>query len=1163
MFTKKLFKGFAIFVSSTIFSMSTIQSAYAAPGNLATAPLFLSSIVEPNIFLTLDDSGSMNWGPMVENGTAGIATAGGLPIIYNNERAYYAPTLSRLYTGRGYLPPWGVQAADVVVNGTPSTPKGISDLPFEIDLLIAEWDRSWVVRNHDGNRNYYNPSNTYIPWAGSNSDGSPMFTDADPTRALKDPTKPGGEWVDLTAKHSFTSNTINLTGQDVTITTNEYYIPTYFIWKDDEADGRLDQTDVKTRVEIAAGSAEMQNFANWFQYFRSRINATKAIVGNTINNTDSSRVGMRLFNAGHIEDVETMSDPANKRDLLKELYDIVIPQAGTPAREALEKVGDYFDEDGSDAPILSASKGGECQQNFNILMSDGFWNGSNPSVGNTDIDGSGSYDGNQSQSNDGGNYADGVSDTLADVAMRDYERDLRSDLADKVPTQSGVDEADHQHLVTYTIAFGLDGSLDPTVDDPLAVGFSWPTPVANTETTVDDMWHAAYNGRGKYLSAGDPEQLIKSLNAAIADIAERTATAAAVSINSAKLTTQSVVYLAEFNTNRWQGNLFAFKIVDLDTGALAVTPEWTAADELNSRNIAINPRTILTHDGNDGAAFQWNDLSAMQQADLKTDPAGGVDINAVGKARLRYLRGDQADEGTGNFFRERLSLLSDLVNSGPVFVGAPNLRWPDTAPFPTGVGARYSDFKNGAAATRDGMVYAGSNGGMMHGFAETDGEERIAYIAANLFSTGSSEGLHYLTEQNYVHKYYNDLTPTVSDIYANLGSGVQWQTVLVSGQRGGGRGIFALDVTDPATFTEANASKIVLWEFTNSDDPDLGFTYSQPQIGMTNAGTWVAIFGNGYNDTGDGKAKLFIVDIAKGADGTWSAGDYIEISTNSGSTSDRNGLSTPTLADLNGDGTIDRAYAGDLKGQMWAFDLSGTSSGLWGIPGTAPLFTTKGGEPITSKPTLAKHPTITDNGSNDPNVMVFFGSGQYLVDADKTSTDDNYFYGVWDKGDDGLIDGDLVEQTYDSAFSERVLTRNSVDYLGSDYGWFFELPDDGERSVTNPVVRGSLVFFNSFVPETDPCSVGGFGFRFAVNILDGGSPDEVAVDTNGDGIIDDSDKASDGAGAYDTIAAISQDGFLPEPVFIEDIVYTAETPSKVKALISPPTGRFGWQELLQ
>jgi type IV pilus assembly protein PilY1 len=309
------------------------------------------------------------------------------------------------------------------------------------------------------------------------------------------------------------------------------------------------------------------------------------------------------------------------------------------------------------------------------------------------------------------------------------------------------------------------------------------------------------------------------------------------------------------------------------------------------------------------------------------------------------------------------------------------------------------------------VVYAGSNGGMMHGFAETDGEEVLAYIAAELFSTGAGEGLHYLTDPNYVHRYYNDLTPTVSDIYADIGNGTQWETVLVSGLRGGGRSIFALNVTDPASFSEANASKIHLWEFRDNHDIDLGYTYSRPQIALANNGRWVAIFGNGYNDNGDGKAKLFILDIAAGADGSWDAGDYIKISTNSGSTTDRNGLATPALADLDGNGTIDRIYAGDLKGQMWVFDLSDTSSAAWETAGATLLFTTKDDQPITTKPTLSKHPTISDDGTNEPNVMVFFGSGQYLVDSDKTSTDDNYFYGVWDKGDNTLDDGDLVEQT--------------------------------------------------------------------------------------------------------------------------------------------------------
>jgi len=193
--------------------------------------------------------------------------------------------------------------------------------------------------------------------------------------------------------------------------------------------------------------------------------------------------------------------------------------------------------------------------------------------------------------------------------------------------------------------------------------------------------------------------------------------------------------------------------------------------------------------------------------------------------------------------------------------------------------------------------------------------------------------------------------------------------------------------------------------------------------------------------------------------------------------------------------------------------------------------------------------------------MVYFGSGQYLVNADKTSTNLQSFYGVWDKGDDSLTATDLIEQTFDGSYSGRVLTRNPVDYA-TDYGWYFNLTDTGERSVTSPIARADTVFFNSFVPEDDPCSAGGYGYKFAVDMATGGSPLKPVIDSNNDGVIDENDYQNNGV-ADSTLAAIQQDGFLPEPVFIEDLAFTAEVATKVKALLDVPSGRFSWQELLQ
>lgn len=1170
----KLIKKFAIFATSAIFCLPTMQTAQAAPGTLSPAPLFLSNIVEPNVFLTYDNSGSMAWVPMI-SATLGFGFSSGRPVITNFDADTAAATTREVYN-----PDWDGNGSNR------------NTIPTE-----ASYTGAWVLKNHNGNKSYYNPAISYVPWAGTDNAGNPLYPPASVTAARRHP-HPG---------HAQYATTTNLLTNKTFRTANDVYLPSYYIWNDD-GDNIIEPTDGKTLVTIASTDAEMQNFANWFVYYRTRELAAKAAIGQVIFNSDATRTGLallhrRLAPTRIVVGAESMSDADKKRALLLRFYSERSAN-GTPLRNTLEDVGNYFMQPvSSGGPILDSGDGGECQQNFNILMTDGFWNGGNPSVGNADLDstsdGDTIFDGHSAfpptaaESNDGGNYADNFSNTLADVAMHYYENDLRpTTLGNKVPTQTGVDEADHQHLVNYTIAFGVEGTLDPLSTDPLLsdplskVDF-WPQPTANSSTTIDDLWHAAYNSRGKFLDAQNPAQLETSLSQAISDIAERTATAAAVSINSSKLTQDAVVYLSEFNTNGWTGDIIAKKIIDLDTGALEPGERWKASEKLEARNFDTNPlgRVVLTHDGTDAVTFKWTKLTAAQKDDLRTNPAGGTDANAVAKNRLLYLRGQRVNAfpNPKPNFRVRNKRLGDIVNSGPVYVGKPDLNWPDTFPFPDTSPNRYTDFKNGAAASRMEMIYAGANDGMMHGFRASNGAEKLAYISGNLFSTAPGAGLHYLTDPDYIHRYYNDLTPTVSDIYADLndGSGESWRTILIGGQRGGGRGIYALNVTDPTLFSNnaTKAAQVGVWEFSNSDDADLGFTYSRPQIGMMNDGSWVAIIGNGYNDTGDGEAKLFILRIEEGVDGTWdiTSGDYIKISTGVGTPGNRNGLATPALADLDGNGTIDRAYAGDLRGNMWSFDLSDTVASNWKIPNNKPLFTTIGGQPITAQPTLSKHPTevdipVPDSGANEPNVMVFFGSGQYLVNADKTTSVDEYFYGVWDRSDQELDasgpSNNLVEQTFQGGFNNidtgsgvRVLSNNNVDY-SVKYGWYIKLPDSGERSITKPVVRGNVVFFNTFVPEDDACKAGGYGYRMAVDLATGGPPKQTTIDVNGDGVIDSKDDATNGV-TTETVSAIRQDGYLPEPVFIEDIAYTAETPSKVVKLKELATGRFSWQELLQ
>ncbi len=1182
----------------------TPGTSTAAPGTLANIPLFLSTSVEPNIYFLLDDSGSMEWDNLTAEGVSGLPDIGGWTGNY-----YILPTFDNGFD-QGFITNWATCTDDGRIGCYPYT------TPIE-----ANFPGAWRVRNASFNALYYDPSVTYTPWLGVDNTNTPLFSDADPTNAPTNPNDPGGNTLDLTQTHSYWNFT---TDTNWFIETN--YPAYYYTWTDDDGDGVVDTTDSHTLIQIisttptypkaasrsdCAGSTctyaeEIQNFANWFTYYRKRSYVAKAAIGAVSNENASARMGLQLYNDNINSAPSRMSINSEKTDYLQNLYGLNIrcdagSCPGTPARRSFEDLGDLF-EDATNSPILPESDGGACQQNFSVVVTDGYWNGADPNVGNADA--------NSANIFDGGAYADTFADTLADVAMHYYKNDLKPGITNAVPTTPTIDEADHQHLVTYTVAFGVTGSLDPfgtktpgdaSDTDPTDINFDWPNPDTGDAEKIDDMWHAAYNGRGLFLSAQDPQELADSLSDAISDIAARTGSAAAVAFNSTILEAGSVAYLARFNSGDWSGELLAYDIDPL-TGNLAATPDWNAGDELDSQS--PTSRTILSYNGTQGIPFQWSDLTTAQQDDLRTNDAGGVDDAAKGQARLDFLRGDRTNEGTGYGFRTRTGVLGDLVHSNPIFVGEPQMNYPDEAPFPSASGQKYSEFKT-QKATREGVVYVGSNDGMLHGFDGNSGQEVLAYIPANLFSSNTSEGMHYLTSPSYNHRYYSDLSPSVSDVFIQTTptNVPAWRTILIGGERAGGKGLYALDVTDPQDFSESSSTPddIVMWEFSDADDSDLGFSFSKPTITLTNVTDnsgnyrWAAIVGNGYNAT-NGIAKLFILFLDGGIDGSWTktadyaTTDYIEISTEVGNASDINGLSTPALVDLNRDGITDRVYAGDLKGNLWAFDLCNADSNGdcqdngWGVAyDTAsipkPIFIAKDDasnlQPITVKPVVVKHPSVATetDGSNAPNILIFFGTGQYLVEGDRTSTNQQSFYGVWDEGSQELERNKLVEQTFQSGFPAdvRVPTNHDVPYSATDstkrYGWYIDLPTSGERIVANPKIRGSQVFFNSLIPETTACTYGGYGWLHAVNQYNGGYPDEPVFDYNRDGQVDDTDVATNGTQSAPPAAIRFDNGLPTESSFLGSYQYTASSDGNIekmtiKAESTGLTGRLSWQELL-
>ena len=1157
----------------------------AGPGTLADSPLFLTNAVEPNILFLIDDSGSMDWGLMTEEEDG---------LMWLGCRYYYTHQTT---DNRDY---WVVPTE-----------------PALIDLgVAAPYGGVWRARSSSYNKAYYDPTVSYYPWPGEDSNGN-QFRDADPAAAPIDPFNPGDGTLNLTTEGTVDTDYCN---DGLVVNDTAFYPAMYNAWRDTNGNGNVDAADEHTRIEIRATTLtynsgllrtdcalaptctyaeEIQNFANWFTYYRKRELVAKAAYGQVAAGASNSRMGLvTLHNNNNINNpIRSMNDDpgsGNKKTLLDALYSMQGDRS-TPLRNALHEAGEYLscqsNDFFTDCPGLTEAQGGACQQNFTLMMTDGFYNGGyGGGVGNADGDDDSEWD-----SGTAGPYGDNQSNTLADIAMEFYETDIRPGIPNELtPPPSGVDENKEQHVVTYSIAFGVDGDLTEMPANTTDA-FAWPAPTTDA-AKIDDLRHSAWNGRGEFLSAQDPQQLIDGLRGALTSIQGRTGSSSSVAFNTGSLGTNSQLYLALFKSEKWAGELLAYDL-DANTGDIGTVPVWGAADELDKRDLAATPRNILTYDGSDGVAFQWNLLTEAQKSDLRTMPDGTQGNNATGIARQAYLRGDRACEisspGTCSFtdgvdtytdkgFRARDSRLADIVHSGPVFAGAPELNWPDTPPFPSSGGDTYSEFRANQAS-RTGIVYFGGNDGMLHAISQADGKELFAYMPNALFSSDPLGGLHYLSDPAYAHRYAVDLTVSIADVYASTRPEMadQWRTVLVGGLRGGGRGLYALDVTDPSAISEAGVSpaNTVLWEFTSADDPDLGHTFSRPSIvpleGPSNTIRWGVVFGNGYNDLGSGEAKLFILFLEEGIDGTWTpVSDYVEISTGVGNTTDRNGLATPAVIDTDGDGLADRVYAGDIEGNMWAFDLSGSNTSAWGSvyktgATPKPMYISPANQAITTAPVIVRNSSQPTSISNNPNTLVIFGTGQYLTTADIIDSNTQSFVGVWDSGDQELTQADLVEQTIGigttpDGFVARTLTQNTVDYA-TDHGWYMDLPESGERLVTDPVIRGDLVFFNTTTPNTSPCDAGGSSWLMVADWLTGGAPTKVAFNVNGDGAIDGLDTVNQVPAAGTKVS-----GIAASPANLANKRYTSTTNStggstieitEIADLGGPRTGRLSWEEL--
>jgi type IV pilus assembly protein PilY1 len=866
------------------------------------------------------------------------------------------------------------------------------------------------------------------------------------------------------------------------------------------------------RLMSTMTAAQRQNFANWYSYYRTRVNMMKSAVGRAfIGVDDKFRVGFTTINEKGTASARFLDmakfDATQKGNWYTKLYNLSVPTSPvnyTPLRGALSKAGRYYAGTlvtGGTDPVQYS-----CQKNFTILTTDGYWNtrSEDSSYGPRTKDNAalvGDQDGVIATSPRPMYESGAYTNTLADVARYFYRTDLRigaglggtNDLgvrtlvADNIKDSSGNDLPDgHQHMKTITLGLGLNGTLSFPADEAalLAGTKNWPDPqTSNTSDgglpeRLDDLWHAAVNGDGVYLSAGDAEDVVDALRGALATIQDRDLSGAAAATSSLEpVAGDNFAYVARYTTAKWHGDLQAYTI-DLGTGALSPTVVWNAQTPLDAKaDYSTDTRNIYTWNGTSRVNFTLANVTASNFESSGTNPNGALSqyagwnatqrTNATPANMIAFLRGQnqfelQTDathtDLNKRLFRDRLHVMGDIVDSSPVYVRKAPFKYADTG---------YASFA-GAQLTRAGTVYVGANDGMLHAFDADTGAERWAYIPRILHPT-----LYKLADTNYAanHRYYVNGSLSVGDVY----DGTNWRTILVAGLAGGGKGYFALDVTDPVNPT-------VLWEFTNAN---LGNTFGNPVITKrASDGTWVAVFASGYNnDTGggDGRGRLFMVNAVTGALlGT--------VQTSAGTDPNQSGLAKLTgwVLDTLVDNSTQYFYGGDLAGNLWRFDINALAVQKMGQTSA-----TVGAQPITTRPEVAR---VRDASGNYHRV-VYVGTGRYLGAADMTGASTSEvnrqaLYAVKDAGTDlGILTSagaDLVPQTLNAAVSPRTIpSPQAVDWT-TKRGWYVTIPL-GERITIDPRLQLGTIAVVSNKPVDEYCSTGGSSWLYALDYRSGGA----------------------------------------------------------------------------
>ena len=1161
-------------VAVAFFAMSSV--AYSIPLQLIDEPLFLNQSVPPALAITFDDSGSMAFGWMPDARDFDFDKHSFASSDYNT--IYFNPNLD-------YSPP-------AKADGT---------LLPDANFNNAEIDGYDI----------YNVTNM-LP--------TDLTTDYRPFHNIQH-FRPASFYI-LGAASAGRTNAKN---KAFYYTWNGSANPTLTQLRDNDAD--------YIRHDVVS-NPEMQNFANWYTYYNTRSKLAKAAVSHAFVNfganfkVDWQQLNDKRFDAvGRIANMKSFSG-AHRTNFYDWLYN-VRTGGSTPLRSATISAGELFKQGSSatdiNSPYYDVSYGQEltCQQNFHIAISDGDWQFEAGTSSNTYSDAAGttfSASGVQNYpssptSGPGAMYldsvsdtfSDGISETIADIAMYYWGNDLKPSLTNNVPTfiddytdsigntivlnqgddwldndelfwNPKNDPADWQHMVNYNVGLGVQGNLDQAIDLPgIRDGsLQWPTGVFNiclkgdgvtrvhckiescydaannlvdcdldeppsgpivkcqyfdrgvnaivifpcidrivtriikSKERVDDVWHASLNSRGNYFNAQNPQELSTALYDIITNVIERQGQASATSISSSVISSKTLAYRTGYDTSDWSGFIVASQV---NSDGTAGPVQWDASCKLTGglcTTMNGNPNVVATNNDITRNIFTYDSVTKLQHSfDVANMSAAEnnkiLNSNYYTNATLpftaddviQYVRGDRLQEKQhGGQFRNRRSLLGDVIHSQAKIIRGPAASYNDnywSAGTPERLAADnnngYTQFR-ALHKDRDNILLVGANDGMLHAFdagvnTNNGGHEYWAYIPSE-----SLDGISELANPSYNHQTYVDAVPFVSDSFINGG----WSTVALGGMRHGGKLFYALDLgVDP------KSAPTVLWEFTDQDDSDMGYSYSGGVIARVVAPSgpssvqskWVAFVPNGY-DSSTNKSAMYAIDLETGS-------VLHEWNSNLGDATTPNGMGSAVVADFvvydendtsityyGADQGADFVYAGDLHGNLYRFDVSDIFSGS-SVSMPDIIYDGTPDRSITAAPRLF----TPEDGSQ--NVIVTFGTGKYIELPDRVITGSSlqYLFGIKDSNQPittpyTLNDTRFVEQFITTSGNFRNLTENAV---ASTNSWKVELPVLGERLI-NEFGRNNqskMLIAGTIIPNgSDPCLPGGQSWLMLIDPRTGG-----------------------------------------------------------------------------